>query len=1576
MDSENQGNNLSKTAMCSKGPGGLPVAPTAGLHGGHQSNSQGNQQAPLEHNNSYVRPPLLRLRSLPTSVASSREGSPRSAISEAPSMATAAMANLAQYRAGARTFKADPSQRSGFKTGDVIALRIKGAFLAAIPISHKSSEPDSILYILAPSDIADPSAAETHFEVIKQGQWVGFRSAVASDRLLQARRRGAHRLAFFSPNLGTWEQWEIPEASSLESLPWNSASVTLRNRRLPTCELRVEFVRVGTCTMMPHAAITPRSLPAATTSTAVAIEDESLGENPNIRRMSGLLVNEWLAFVEREKKLRNVLEARMEQAVEDATGLREWAASQVEGVRKDVEEEVELLLAALSRKSAALEDVQSRLETRVRWGVALLEAKKAAVLGRRVLQAWRAVTARSKYCNNVATKLQERAAIRTTADIMTAWSDHCLEQRLRRQRLRAAVRRMAFLKMHNVILVWRAIVDERTAEDAAESNALAAVQAHLREWQLRRLMGGWRERSRRAISATRLLQGMATRCDLRAVEVAFSTMKDRVCQQKAALACFEVRAAANRRRASLETAFDSWRVAVDDTFGGQLQLVHAQRVISRRRGVRALQAWRGNVAQSKAEALRWRQVEIYERKRTLARALVLWREFTFERRDNRDVFIRFIHARAERRMLMALNFWRCYSAWKTHAALAVHHMVQRRAGRTVLSALSIWREDTAHAKVQRHRVATCHRKQRAEMLRKVVLALREHAAESIEEREMEKRAVGWHAGRLQARGLWAFVEAVNRRTEFITALSSVAAAVDKRELKSAWELWQQAAGQEKANQVAVYRFQHRRQWFEIKAAFGAWKESRQQAQWETTSLSRATVKLETSRLRWVLSVWRTVVAGDAQERQLVAFGQRRLAKLRLGNSFSALRTHAEWSLAVQDAVSDAAALKEKHTLCNCLNAWAAHAAVRAEQRTGVRHLVDRQATYLQVTVLSAWREHTQIETYHKEQYERGVNRLARLRLASCLAAWRQAADDGYGERIRLGNVGLTLAIRHHERLMKFLFTAWRGRTSEVTASLTAVDARHAASAAAVLRCAFSSWKNHADRMGTRREHVVDSMVERRAEKTQALLFTAWKYQSQLSARNAIVVLHRVERAATRACRFAFDAWRSAARERRQRRTAIVRFMQRSNKAMLGASFAAWRGVAEEKAAATEELRRCLLRKRIAFRQFKQWYWDSFDEDLQATLRAMFDFEADAEETAAALAALEEQHGGADGSADFAAELAFAAAGVSSSSAPRRGPSPVKSLLSSPIRRELEARRAYRSREEEEESEDFGAGNSVFSFASTSNLSAKIRAALADADLSPAPPVAPVPDASERTGSAVVAPLMDWFGVGNDSNGSVIPSAPPLSPVMETAESLLGSPSPYGTTRDPMSGAVAAVLDDDPKQLNFEEEENLKEIESEENNKEDEYFPSPVDSGFVSSQASTVATTATKSTVTPSMPVADLISNFVTPGSALPTLASGKAAGMMTGGGSRAATAPPPGTVYRTPLGEASVQPAWHTPFSALPLSNTGAASRTATGSSSESISYKFGAFPAGRSDLASTPRLVDNPLAVLSPRRDNMDKEN
>jgi hypothetical protein len=230
---------------------------------------------------------IPKLRSLPVSGASSRECSPRSAVSEAPSLATQAMARLAHYRAGPRSFKLDTTPTKGLSTGDVVAFRIRGAYLAATPVSQIGTDPDAVLHTLAPSDVLDLSDRALHIEVIRQGQWIGLRSLIAGDRFLQARRRGAHRVAFFSANLGTWEQWEILDINTLETASWSNSMVTIRNRRMPTCELSVQLVRVGRCVLSPGSTNTPRSLPAPT----AAALDEDVAENVNIRRMSGFMLH-------------------------------------------------------------------------------------------------------------------------------------------------------------------------------------------------------------------------------------------------------------------------------------------------------------------------------------------------------------------------------------------------------------------------------------------------------------------------------------------------------------------------------------------------------------------------------------------------------------------------------------------------------------------------------------------------------------------------------------------------------------------------------------------------------------------------------------------------------------------------------------------------------------------------------------------------------------------------------------------------------------------------------------------------------------------------------------------------------------------------------------------------------------------------------------------------------------------------------------------------------------------------------------------------------------------------------------
>jgi protein SFI1 len=47
-----------------------------------------------------------------------------------------------------------------------------------------------------------------------------------------------------------------------------------------------------------------------------------------------------------------------------------------------------------------------------------------------------------------------------------------------------------------------------------------------------------------------------------------------------------------------------------------------------------------------------------------------------------------------------------------------------------------------------------------------------------------------------------------------------------------------------------------------------------------------------------------------------------------------------------------------------------------------------------------------------------------------------------------------------------------------------------------------------------------------------------------------------------------------------------------------AVFWQWQAALQERKAALDNLRRCLIRKRVAFKLFRNWYWESFDDEVQ------------------------------------------------------------------------------------------------------------------------------------------------------------------------------------------------------------------------------------------------------------------------------------------------------------------------------------------------------------------------------------------
>ena len=58
-------------------------------------------------------------------------------------------------------------------------------------------------------------------------------------------------------------------------------------------------------------------------------------------------------------------------------------------MRRELDEEVGALLEAVAHKSAALADAEARLTGRLRWGVALIQAKAELGAKRQALAWWR-----------------------------------------------------------------------------------------------------------------------------------------------------------------------------------------------------------------------------------------------------------------------------------------------------------------------------------------------------------------------------------------------------------------------------------------------------------------------------------------------------------------------------------------------------------------------------------------------------------------------------------------------------------------------------------------------------------------------------------------------------------------------------------------------------------------------------------------------------------------------------------------------------------------------------------------------------------------------------------------------------------------------------------------------------------------------------------------------------------------------------------------------------------------------------------------------------------------------------------
>lgn len=1020
-------------------------------------------------------------------------------------------------------------------------------------------EDSSVHYDFRPCK--ESSIAETYLEVVAGSDgWYGFRSSAAGGRFLQARRHGGNKLSFFSANLGTWEQWNIEEPENFNER-WSTINIIISNRRLPQLKISVEICRVGRLGMQSKA-VTSHSIPN--------ILEDNLREDEQLERISGAFMDEWIQFVNHEKGIRQNQEAKVAAAIQETAALKSWAIEKIQSLQDEADEGVDKLIAAVKVKNSLLLNVRVQLENRVRWGIALLIAQREADRKRADFVAWRLWTSRKKYCNKVEAKFVERSALERKSRVFASWAECWQMSRVRHLRLRAAVRRMAYLRLHHAFQSWREYTIEKRMMEAAEVESTLAACRYLRSLKAHRVLDRWRTSAREAAWGRSLLRGVGSRIQIQTLETIFSAWRLKISLFSHNVSKLEERVVLTSSMRCLKTVFNSWRRAVDGEILRRRQLVQAIAVVERARLRCAFNVMHQYCNERKAgRAL----MESRITSKCIKFAFTSWRQAAAAQRQQAVSVLAFVDFRAQSLQLLSLQYWQFYisskkrhhnlversvqkigrnliaaafSSWKVHVAKVrwlkyrEDQIMSRHKDRLLSRVLSNWKDATSSAVVQVTVAEDKYRQKVQTIVLKSFLVLKEHCTEQAIVRDKLFKSVNMHVDTLQRKAFNALILSAQQRQKFEMSLSGI----------------------------------------------------------------HATIEFESAKL--VLTAWRTLAAARSRKRYEYAHLQRTFKSRALRLTFMSWRAETEYQHALDGNIE---VMHKQQTLTffgDCFVAWRTCAADMASRRKRAIDKALRGDKMLTHDAIEIWGAYTLHQQKRRSQLSRATWRMTLFHGRLAFKAWRRriaALSEGrrLGEEMKKRIEG-----RGNMKSRLNSFDAWRSMTERLKISRAAVDARHAAHACGTGRLILTAWSNYTRQKVRQRDRVLVISVSRRTYDIQSRTLDAWLGYAQAGARSRAVGIRAVERLSIRTMAVSFIAWKEAAKARRTRRTTLVRFIQRWNTMRQATTFGAWHEVLVENKARIDTLNQCLVRKQIAFRTFKSWYWESFESNLQETLRGLFD----------------------------------------------------------------------------------------------------------------------------------------------------------------------------------------------------------------------------------------------------------------------------------------------------------------------------------------------------------------------------------
>ncbi|GAX73006.1 hypothetical protein CEUSTIGMA_g458.t1 [Chlamydomonas eustigma] len=818
-----------------------------------------------------------------------------------------------------------------------------------------------------------------------------------------------------------------------------------------------------------------------------------------------------------------------------------------------------------------------------------------------------------------------QACSKRCSHALTVLAQHAAHAALKRQQMRRVVAHVSRVYLQKAMTAWRCLV-----ESAQESYILA--QRHARYWTLVHALDSINNYTRQKVSQRKrelrviqLLGNHRLHCALRAWKVAIQVLRKKQSSLR--------RSQAWHQRRIVRSAFSAWRRATFDS-GVVRQRAEAMRFFFEQRlmhhvlasfqeCVSARRIWRQSLESIRTQheeqlvsrafhswwqdhaALRVFEIQVQKKQSRLAHKVLA---YAFSRWS--DFFSSALEAQAAAEQVLVnrehVMQSRVFTAWihQWRVALQCKLLTAARQRARMVSCLHSWLEIVAHSLRARHVASIISRRRR----RFILSACLAHWMVRASCEAYNGRCIALCQQHKEQRTL---------RSSFTAWCYFAIQREDLGHLRPPYVLMPMVCSADHAHRVLI-----RRQMATLLSVWLHLAQNRSQRRLQS-------ILALSSHPKAVLAAFLSRACPSFHHSEEAELGGPQ--HLLLLSAFISWQVQASCTSRVRKRVQRMVHLHRERKSALVFNAWqslvvqAERLAVRADRFrpwrflrlgfAGLREEADRCKRLVAAAlifeqesqdlgrrqVLKAWQAHMRHRKAEVKQLIAAVNKMQRYKVRAVLFGW--LGEVLHQKEWRSTQVSLfNLSLQAKE--IGATWEAWRIHTDALKRGQDKAKSMFQRRQLQLLERSLYSW--HAQ---CRTALEVKDKINRQLWRRQVCLLRSvvrgWADNCLLD--NSLAGLEgALDRRRERRLKLkVVQLWLQLMMEARQNRCAADQWGAERRRKLLIQLVAMWKLVVKHHQMELEKLRACVMRKKIAFNHFKQWYWDAFDSDVQDTIRKVF-----------------------------------------------------------------------------------------------------------------------------------------------------------------------------------------------------------------------------------------------------------------------------------------------------------------------------------------------------------------------------------